>query len=683
MAPSLFSRRGSREDEMRSVTALFADIVGSTGLGERLGPDEVKALVGECVSRMSGVVEDLGGMIQAYMGDGICAYFGVPQAHEDDPERAARAALRIQEIVGQYGREIEEAWGIGGFRVRVGVNTGPTAVGLVGAADPQTVALGDTTNVAARLQSAAEPGTTLVGETTARHLGGAFALASIGPVSVKGRAEAVPAWRLEGIAGQVPQRTLSPMVDRVAERERLSTVLRDVIAGRGQVLLLVGDTGLGKTRLLGELRRDAATAVSWLEGACLSWEPNATNGPFVQILRRWLGLTQSDPEVAVRTRLRARLGHLSISTSVVPSLGRLLSVRPDGEVQADLDAVAPADLLALIRSDYVRWIEALAARGPVVVAVEDVQWADPSARELLSDLLEATDRAPLLLVATLRPDPASEGWRFRLRAQSDFNHRLVDLSLGPLPDAAIEEMAASMIPYGLDSETKREIVARAEGNPLYVEQLVQALLEQGGDRRGGTWTLSLTAADLPPALEALLVARIDRLPEGPRRLAQVAAVVGRTFSVRVLERLAGPEGLEVEQDLAPLLRAGIVREVKRYPEFECSFQHVLLQEAALSTLTPTRRRELYGRVGSALEELHAGAIQEYLDTLAFVFYRSDDQGKALQYLERAAERAVGAGDVDGARQLQRRALKVAGALGDIAADHRLRALVPAEGQGPD
>src|SRR5437762_1755590 len=197
----LFSKRGAgHEDEMRPITALFADIAGSTGLGERLGPDEVKALIGECVTRMSGAVEELGGTVQAYMGDGICAYFGVPQAHEDDPERAARAALRILEVVGEYGRDIEQAWGISGFGVRVGLNSGPTAVGLVGAADPQTVALGDTTNVAARLQAAAAPGTIVVGETTARHLGSRFVLEPLGEVSVKGRTGAVPAWRLDGLA---------------------------------------------------------------------------------------------------------------------------------------------------------------------------------------------------------------------------------------------------------------------------------------------------------------------------------------------------------------------------------------------------------------------------------------------------------------------------------------------------
>src|SRR6266498_1045101 len=184
LMPPLFSKRGAgHEDEMRPITALFADIAGSTGLGERLGPDEVKALIGECVTRMSGAVEELGGMIQAYMGDGICAYFGVPQAHEDDPERAARAALRILELVGEYGRDIEQAWGITGFRVRVGLNSGPTAVGLVGAADPQTVALGDTTNVAARLQAAADPGTVAVGAAAARRLARSFELHPLGPIA--------------------------------------------------------------------------------------------------------------------------------------------------------------------------------------------------------------------------------------------------------------------------------------------------------------------------------------------------------------------------------------------------------------------------------------------------------------------------------------------------------------------
>ena len=678
-AMPLFSKRGAgQEDEMRPITALFADIAGSTGLGERLGPDEVKALIGECVTRMSGAVEELGGMIQAYMGDGICAYFGVPQAHEDDPERAARAALRILEVVGEYGRDIEQAWGIRGFGVRVGLNSGPTAVGLVGAADPQTVALGDTTNVAARLQAAAVPGTIVVGETTARHLGGRFLLEPLGEVSVKGRAVAVPAWRLDGLAVADEETERAPLVDREAELGRLRDVLRDVEAGRGQILVLVGETGIGKTRLLGELRREAGGSATWLEGACTSWEAQASSGPFGQILRRWLGIGEADPDVAVRTKLRARLGHLFGSDAPLASLSRLLSIRVDPQFDDGLGDLPPSELAGRIRADYVRWIEALTARGPVVLAIEDAHWAQPATGAQLAELLEVTDRGPLLLAVTLRSDSASEGWRFRLRAQGEFSHRLAELSLGPLPDAAVAELARAMIPFGLDGDTRGQIVARAEGNPLYVEQLARALVEHGGGK-GRTWTLSLTAADLPPALESLLVARIDRLPEGPRRLAQVAAVAGRTFSVSVLKRVAGDA---VGPDLGVLLRSGIVREVRRYPEFECTFQHVLLHEATLSTLTPTRRKELYGRVGAAFEELHAGAVDEHLDTLAFLFYRSDDPRKALEYLERAATRTDAAGDPSGAAELRRRALKVAASLGDAGASARLRSQLSSSDADP-
>src|SRR5207247_697123 len=207
-----------RADELRPITALFSDVVGSTALGERLGPDEVKALIGECVSRMSRAVEEFGGTVQAYMGDGICAYFGVPSAHEDDQERAARAALRILQLVGEYGRDIEAGWGIAGFNVRVGINSGPAAVGTVGAADPQEVALGDTTNVAARLQSAALPGTVAVGDAAARRLAQAFSLESLAPITVKGRAEPVRWFRLGGPNAGVGEEPASVLVGRDAER---------------------------------------------------------------------------------------------------------------------------------------------------------------------------------------------------------------------------------------------------------------------------------------------------------------------------------------------------------------------------------------------------------------------------------------------------------------------------------
>ncbi len=618
--------QGSEGDEIRPITALFADVVGSTALGERLGPDEVKALVGECVTRMSRAVEEFGGTVQAYMGDGICAYFGVPAAHEDDEERAARAALRILQVVAEYRRDIEAGWGISGFNVRVGINAGQVAVGLVGGADPQEVALGDTTNVAARLQSAADPGTVAVGAAAARRLARSFELHPLGPIAVKGRAEPVRAFRLGDPKAEPEQEPASVLVGRDAERAWLGTVLEELVAGRGQVLLVSGAAGIGKSRMLAELEIMAADRVTWLEGRCLSYGGDLLYWPFVEMLRRWLEVDEGEPEVAVRTRLRARLSVL---------------------------------LLAQDR--------------PVAVALDDLHWADPSTRELAEDLLQLTDQAPVLLVGAFRPDPASEGWKLRLKVLTDYFHRASELPLRPLTPAASKQLLAALVPAGmLEEATKQEIVARAEGNPLYLQELLRAVIEGAGGDRERTWTLPATGSGmLPASLESLFISRIDRLPPGARRLAQAAAVAGRTFPVRVVARILGRD--DVSADLGALLRSEIVRETRRYPELECSFQHGLLQDAALSTLTPAHRRVLYGRTAHAYEEAYANSLEDRLELLALYYYRSDDPGRALDYLERAAARALELDARALAIQLLRRALKVSDRTGDEAARARVEA----------
>jgi class 3 adenylate cyclase/predicted ATPase len=659
-------------DELRPVTALFADIVGSTALGERLTPGEVKALVGECVSRMSRAAEEFGGTIQAYTGDGICAYFGLPVAHEDDPERAARAALRILEVAQEYARDVEGAWGIPDFNVRVGINSGQTGVGLVGGAVPQSVALGDTTNVAARLQSAAAPGTIAVGAETARRLAHNFVLESLGEIQVKGRTEAVAAWRLTGL-GTGPEAKLPvPLVGREEEMARLGRIVDELAAGRGQILLVAGEAGIGKTRLLSELRTLAAgRSLTWLEGSSVSYGRELLSGPFVDILRGWLNVEEGDAEVAVRMRLRAKLGALmgERATEVLPSLGRLMSVHVDQDLRTAAEALPPEAQAVDAQRAYRAWIESLAAAGPMVVAIDDLHWADPSTRMLAEQLLDVTDGAPLLLVAAFRADSGSEAWPFRMRVIGDYAHRAEELALKPLSEAAARQLADLLLPPGsIDDVTKEGLISRAEGNPLYLEELLRSVLETGSGQRGRTWTVSVRHL-LPSSLESLFVARIDRLPAGARRLVQVAAVIGRDFPVRVLERLAETE--EVTDDLGTLLRADLVRELRRYPELECRFRHGLIQEAALSGLTADRLRELHGRVGVAFEEVYAGSLEEYLEVLAYHFYRSDDPAKALHYLERAAEKAAALGAIGQAAEMLRRARKAAGKVGDEAAGERL------------
>jgi predicted ATPase/class 3 adenylate cyclase len=652
------------------VTALFADVVGSTALGERLAPDEVKALIGECVNRIAGAIEQFGGTVTSYMGDGIAAFFGLPTAHEDDPERAGLAALRILEVVSEYAVDIEAAWGVKDFDVRVGVNSGQTAVGFVGASDPQQVALGDAANVAARLQSVASPGTAVVGESTARALAHRFVLEALGEVTVKGRQQPVGAWRLVRRQSESRASAPTPLVGRDREVGQLRTALEELIAGRGQVLVLLGESGFGKTRLLGELATVAGERVVWLEGHCRSYGGELLYWPFVDLLRAWIGVLPGEAEIAVRTKLRAKLSALpGLDTdAVLPGLARLLSIRVEAPREADSE-----DEAGEIRRAVCDWVEALSAHRPVIVAIDDLHWADPQARELAEEMLAVTDRAQVMIAVALRADPPSEGSRFRLHALQDYSHRMLELDLGPLADSAAEELLSMLMPDGLDADARAELIARAEGNPLYLEELLRAMIEGGElERRHRSWAFTaVRPMALPPALEGLLMARIDRLPDEARRLAQVAAVVGRTFPALVLQRAS--ETPDFDESLSVLLRAQFIRELQRDPQLVYIFKHGLLQEAALSTLTPARREELYGKVAAVFEEVYAGSRDEHLEILAHYYARSRDYAKALEYLELAGEKAVSLNATDRARELWERAGKVAAKLGDDAAQQRLAA----------
>jgi predicted ATPase len=426
-------------------------------------------------------------------------------------------------------------------------------------------------------------------------------------------------------------------------------------------VLVAADAGMGKSRLLGELEAAVGDEITWLLGHCMPFGGQGPYAPFVEMLKAWLGVERGEAEISVRTKLRARLRALSSSSAPrqIAFLSRLLSIKVDPQLEGEL-ALAPDDLAAEIRRAYVEWVESLTERTPVVLALEDMHNADGSTRALAEDLVVLTDSTPLCVAATMENKTSSEGWALRVWLLTEYAHRTRELSVLPLTEEASLQLVDLLTPAGtLEPGLRSEIVQRAEGNPFYLKELLRAVLEGGGMGRDSTWTVS---ADLPPALEGLLMARIDRLPSHARRAAQVAAVIGRDFSYELLRGASETE--ELRPSVAALLRAEFVRERRRYPRLEYTFTSGLLHEAVLATLTPARFRRLSGRVAAVLEAESEAAAEENPAILAFYYYRSDEPKKALHYLELAAARAESLDASAQASELRRRALKAARSIGD-------------------
>jgi class 3 adenylate cyclase len=646
------------EDELRPVSVVFADVVGSTPLAERLEPEDYRALIGGCVDRMCRAVERFGGVIDAYMGDGIAAFFGFPAATEDDAERAASAALSVVSAIDCYATEVRKTWRLPDFNVRVGVNSGQVSIGVVGAAERHPVALGDTMNVAARLQGSAAPGTIVIGGATARKLKGKFLVAPLGHVAVRGRERPVEAWRLLGARAERTRRGSFGLVGRETELAQLGAAVDALHRGEGRFVLLQGEPGIGKTRMLEWLHEELRDDVAWLEGHCSSYGGQPMYQAAAEALRGWV----AGDDVG---RRRATLNRLGLEPQALPYLATLLATEDADREGADDAADGFTDS---VQHAYAAWVSGLCREQPVVLAVHDLHWADHPTLALVESLLELLEGRPLLIAATSRPAARADDRRLRERALRDYADRLVEITLGPLSDADADAFLGQLAPGELAAEARQEVVALAEGNPLYLEQLLRSLLEGGGLAARRTWALTVPAAQLPTGLESLLVSRIAGLPRDARRIAQTAAILGRTFVPEPLSAVSGVDNVEL--NLGRLLRANIIRENRPLPNREYAFTHGLLHQAALSTLPRNRRRELY-RLVAEVHERAADGDDPDLERVAFYWARAGELERALDYLERAANRAASSSAQTQAVALWSRAAAVAEKINDPEARGRI------------
>lgn len=643
-------------EERKVVTAVFADVVGSTALSESLDPEEAKLVVGEAVARMVQAVEEFGGMVKDLAGDGVLALFGAPVSHEDDAERAVRAALRIVHDIAAYAGEVSRAWGIEGFAVRVGVNTGPVVLGPVGAGGRvEYSAYGDTVNSAARLQASAEPGTVLAGPATFRIAEPLFEWGDPRDLELKGKAQPVRARQVKrqnpaagsarGLRG-----SQAPLVGREREMAMCRDVVADVLAGSGGILFLTGEAGIGKSRLLAEMHElmgargeNPDRPPIWLEGRCVSYGETLPYWPFRDLLREWLGAGPDQPELRVRVALRRNIEKLfgDRVLEVYPYLGSMMGIAMEPDAAGRLAELSPEALQYRTFEVVGELLQRLAEDRPVVMAIEDLHWADATSIQLVERLLPVTEEAAVLLAFTERLERDHPSWEVKERASRLIPHRTREIPLDSLSDEADRELLHALVGAGtLPAELEAKVMADAEGNPFYLEELIGSLVDAGALIRGDEgWRFDHEVPiELPETVEKVILARIDRLTPQCHDVLTAASVLGRRFGLPLLEGVTGGDG-ELRDALSELQRVDLVREGRRWPQPEYRFKHALIQEAAYRTILTEKRTQLHRRAAEWLEGRHAGNEEEVFGLLAHHWLAGDDEDKAIAYLTRAGDKA--------------------------------------------
>jgi class 3 adenylate cyclase/tetratricopeptide (TPR) repeat protein len=608
---------GMRE-ERKVVTALFADVVGSTRLTERLDPEDAREVLGGAVRRMVEAVEAFGGTVKDLAGDGILALFGAPVTHEDDAERAIRAGLRI---VSEAGGEPDASGTT--VPVRVGIETGLVVLGPVGGGGRvEYGATGDAINTAARLQSHALSGSVLVGEVTRRAVGDRFAFGQERRLELKGKAELVAAFEVAGERrAPQPVAPAAPMVGREHELERASRVARRAFEGEGGQVLVVGDPGIGKSRLVEELRRRVADPkVTWVEGRCVSFGGATPYLPLRELVHDALGLPSGSAVSTsdLRQRVRATAGELD---DAVPYLAAVLGVGAGDAAEHLSPETRRLRTVDALR----RLVIALAERGPTAVSIEDLHWADASTVQALERLIPTSEGRPLLFVLTSRSGDGSIGAQITSEAHAEV------IELAPLADESVDELVGSLVGGGAIPDPLLERVAEtAGGNPFFLSELVRSLLASGELESAG----EIRTIELPTTIEKVILARLDQLDPAHRDVVTSASVLGRTVALPLLERMIGADPRSETDDLVRLR----LFERDGKPE-EVWFAHALIQEVAYGSLLRRRRRELHGKAASAIEELWPDRLEENLGILALHHRGAGDLEASILCHDLAAERA--------------------------------------------
>ncbi len=642
-AISLAAESGSGEipeGERKTVTALFADIKGSMELMEDLDPEEARAVVDPALKLMIDAAHRYDGYIVQSTGDGIFALFGAPVAHEDHPLRALYAALRMQEEMRRYADKLRQQ-GKTPMQVRVGVNTGEVVVRSIQTqgGHAEYTPIGHSTGLAARLQTLANPGAVVIGESLRRLAEGYFQLKPLGPARIKGVNEPVEIFEVTGLGPlrtrlQVAaQRGLTKFVGRQAELEQIKHALDLARHGHGQIVAAMGEPGVGKSRLFFEFKAVAQSGCLVLEAYSVSHGKASAYLPVIDLLKGYFEIKPEDDERKRRERVNGKI--ITLDRALEDTLPYLLALL--GIVEGEDDTLAQLDP-QLRRRRTLEAVKRILAREslsqPLIVEFEDLHWIDSETQALLNLIVDGLATARILLLVNYRPEYHHQWGNKTYYTQ---------LRLDPLGKESAQELLIALV--GDDESTlplKRLIIERTEGNPFFMEEMVQALFEQGALVRNGTVKLAKPLKDIrvPPTVQAILASRIDRLTAAEKELLQTLAVLGREFPLGLIKRVTGKSDDELEPMLSELRLAEFIYEQPAFPDIEYQFKHALTQEVAYNSVLAERRRHLHEGAGQAIAALFADRLEDHLTELAHHFDRSGNVPKAVEYLGRAGGRAA-------------------------------------------
>ena len=655
LAQKILTSHSALEGERKQVTVLFCDMANSTELVQRVGADAMHALLNQFFELALTEVHRLEGTINQFLGDGFMALFGAPLAHEDHVRRALLSAIGIRDKLKETAASGHEALrALGTVRIRMGIHTGMVVVGKIGDnLRMDYTAIGDTTNIAARLQQSAGPGQIHTSEAV--HAAGRpfFEFSPIGRQALKGIKEPVAVFELTRAhrEGQESRTRRLGIGSALVGRDRELSIVQDALdrldRGQGGTLIVTGEPGAGKSRLVTEIRRRRPSGpMLWLEGRAVSFGRSLSYWPFIEILRGCFDIGEDDAEDATWRKLTSGLTNLFAERApeMLPYLATVLALRLSPEQE---ERVKYLDGQALRRQVFLcmrQLFEQLALRQPVVLLLEDWHWADQSSIELAEHLLPLTDTTPLLAFFATRPDPAGPAAHIRRFAAEQTGRHLREIALLPLSEQQSALLVANLVGAAdLPPTLREQILRKTEGNPLFIEEVIRSLVTDGvlvRSTKDESWQVvrQVDQVNLPDTVQGLILARIDRLDEEVKQALKLASVIGRSFFNRVLQVISATRG-SLEASVAELEHAELIRERQRLPEIEYIFKHALVHEAAYGSILTENRRAIHRRVAQAIEMLFEGRLDEFASLLAHHYTRAEDWDKAQEYLFKAGDLA--------------------------------------------